>query len=219
MRIVRGHSRGLHSIQILFAAGRTERKVRLLGFTSHFRMGITLAISVSLAAFAVLALCVLCRSWLISRRQSVRRRVSPLKVVTIAANGILMNCDWQVDSRTKLALSLLTKRACVFLFVLVRDAEDEQLRRPIVEGAFSSLIVEHQILYCQTALGRVAMAAQLGSVVHLDFDPQVTEQMASVTKTVLIGKNDAEKRSDWSARTFKEFVTSGNSDFFKLLHV
>jgi hypothetical protein len=188
-------------------------------------MTLVLAGAFALGALALLALCVVWRRSLASRRELERRRLSPLKVVTITANRILMNTDsradaeWRVDAHTRLALSLLTKRACVFLFVLVRDAEDELSQRPRVARAFAGLVEPNQILYCQTALGRVAMAAQLESVVHLDFDPQVTEQMASATKTVLIGGNESGKRSDWSARTFKEFVTSGNSDFFKLLHV
>jgi hypothetical protein len=143
----------------------------------------------------------------------------PKPIVTLTANHILLKSDWSLDNKARLALAILTKRAGVFILVFVHDADEEADRRPVVTHQFRGVIDASQILFCQTAIGRVVIAEQLESVVHFDFDPDVINEMASSRKTVLIAACDGNgKRADWAAPTFKQFMTNGNTDLFKLLH-
>jgi hypothetical protein len=160
----------------------------------------------------------------VRRRANARQGCPPpvlssRPIVTLTANHVLLKSDWSLDKKARLALAILTKRACVFVLVFVHDADEEAERRPIVAREFHGIVDESQILFCQTAIGRVAMAQQLESVVHFDFDPDVISEMAPSRKTVIISDCEGNgKRADWAAPTFKEFMTNGNTDFFKLLH-
>jgi hypothetical protein len=169
------------------------------------------------AALAALVLFVSGILWRHRKASTCPVTLSDRKVVTITANHILLDSEWRLDDKTRLALSLLTKRACVFLFVFVRDSDEASARESIIARQFRGLVPSHQILFCQTAAGRAAMAAQLDAVVHLDFDPAVLNLITTDRKTVLIAPNAIAKHADWMAPTLKEFVTSGNTDFFRLL--
>ena len=145
--------------------------------------------------------------------------LSPLPIVTITANHILLDDNLKMDDQTRSALELLSKRACVFVIVVVEDLAEQKRIEGEVASAFSGIIPEMNILYSQTAIGRASMARQLSAVSHFDFDPEAIHQVAIFFKSVLIAPRAVESQhASWRAESFGDFIESRNAEFFELLH-
>jgi hypothetical protein len=113
---------------------------------------------------------------------------SPRPIVTIAANDILLDADFRVRPPARAHLRELSKRACVYLIVVVRDRAHAdsvraQLLRELDECADADCV-----LFCQTAVGRAAIARQLEPALHLDFDPAVVHEVALFFRAVLVAR-------------------------------
>ena len=78
----------------------------------------------------------MCRTRTTKNSSSLKKEVkqlSSLPIVSITANDILLSKDKKIiDEGTKLALEMLAKHACIFLFVIVNDQEEaDNLLEPI----------------------------------------------------------------------------------------
>ena len=145
--------------------------------------------------------------------------LSKQSIVTITANHILLDDNLEMDGPTRASLELLTKRACVFVFVVVKDLEEQERIQERIAKQFEGLIDPDSILYCQTAMGRASMSRQLDAVSHIDFDPEVVHQVAIFHKTVLIAPKTVDSpHAAWRCGSFSEFMTNGNTEFLELLH-
>ena len=145
--------------------------------------------------------------------------LSKLPIVTITANHVLLDDNLEMNRSTSAALELLTKRACVFVFVVVKDMEEQERIKDQINKQFEGLIDEDNILYCQTPMGRASMSRQLSAVSHIDYDPEVIHQIAIFYKAVLIAPRNVESpHAAWRCESFSEFMTNGNTEFLELLH-
>jgi len=146
------------------------------------------------------------------------KTITQSPVVTITANYVLLDDSMKMDEGTKMSLQILAKRACIFIFVVVKDKDEANQLKPIIAAEFDGVIEPNRILYCQTAFGRASMARQLEPVAHLDYDPEAIHQASIFFPTVLIAPNELESpHAKWKSNSFRSFMTSGNTDFFNLL--
>ncbi|KAK8844917.1 hypothetical protein M9Y10_021090 [Tritrichomonas musculus] len=156
----------------------------------------------------------------VSTEHEESKQLSKLPIVTITANEILLDKDMKLlGDGTKPALEMLSKHACIFLFVMVdKQEEADALRQPLAKQ-FEGVIDPEHILYTQKELGRASMSRQLESVAHFDYDPEVVHQTSIFFNTVLIAPPNVESpHAKWKASSFKDFITSGNTEFFDSIH-
>lgn len=169
--------------------------------------------------FVILIYLQMCRTRTTKNSSSLKKEVkqlSSLPIVSITANDILLSKDMKiVDEGTKLALEMLAKHACIFLFVIVNNQEEaDNLLEPISKE-FEGLVDPDNILFTQTQLGRASMARALESLAHIDFDPEVVHQTSIFINSVLIASPEVDSQyAKWKGTTFKEFITRGSTDFF-----
>ena len=140
-------------------------------------------------------------------------------IVSIASNYILTNENNEISSDTKAALEILAKRACIFLFPVVKDQEEADVVKPKLAEQLKGLVQETNILPCQTAIGRASMARQLKCAAHFDYEPEAVLQTSIFIPCVLIApKTVTSPKAKWSSESFADFMTSGNTEFFALLN-
>ena len=144
--------------------------------------------------------------------------LSKLPIVTITANNILLDNSMKMNPGNKLALEMLTKHACVFLFVIVKDQDEANELNEKMAKEFEGLVDPDHILYTQTEIGRASMSRQLEPVAHFDFDPEVVHQTSIFISTVMIAPDNVDSpHAKWKSNNFKDFMTNGNTEFFNLL--
>ena len=153
------------------------------------------------------------------KKTSEQNPISQKPIVTISSNYVLTNDQNQIDANTKAALEILAKRACIFVFPVVKDQEEADLVKPKLAEQLKDLVEARNILPCQTAIGRASMARQLKSAAHFDYDPEAVFQTSIFIPSILIApKTVTSPKARWSSESFADFMTSGNTEFFSLLN-
>ena len=140
-------------------------------------------------------------------------------IVSIASNYVLTDENSEISSDTKAALEILAKRACIFIFPVVKDQEEADRVKPKLAEQLKGLVQESNILPCQTAIGRASMARQLKCAAHFDYEPEAILQTSIFIPCVLIApKTVTSPKAKWSSESFADFMTNGNTEFFALLN-
>ena len=151
-----------------------------------------------------------------SQKKERTVNLSKLPIVTVTANDILLN-NYKMNEDARAALERLTEKACVFVFVIVRDLQHQTEIEEAVTEEFNGVIDSDHILYCQTALGRASMSRQLEAVAHIDFDPETVHQVSIFHKAALIAPSYVESpHAAWKSQSLTEIVA--NPEFNQVLN-
>ena len=142
-----------------------------------------------------------------------------LPPVTIAANHIVLNDNFELPDENRAALELLAKHATIILLVEVKDQEEADRRTAPLQEIFDGIVNPDYILFCQTAYGRGSMSRQLEAVTHIDYDPEAVIQTASFHPSVLIAPDTVKcEKAKWRSTSLSEFLSKGNTDFYSLFN-
>lgn len=119
--------------------------------------------------------------------ESIEFSTGQRPVVTVAANGILIDSNFQLVTGVSQVLHSITQYLTLFVFIQVASASEVESAIHLTRCALTGLIDEDNILVSQTSVGRTAMARQLESSLHIEVDPHVAELSALFCTTALIG--------------------------------
>ncbi|OHS96403.1 hypothetical protein TRFO_37479 [Tritrichomonas foetus] len=113
---------------------------------------------------------------------------------------------------------MLSKHACIFIFIDVKDQEEADALLEPLKKEFEGIVDGDHILFSQTEMGRASMTRQLDSSAHFDFSTEVTHQASIFMNTILIAPDSVETTHfKWRGTNFKDFMTNGNTEFIKSL--
>lgn len=146
------------------------------------------------------------------------RKQNQIPIVTITANNILFDNSMKMDGKTRSALELLSKHACIYIFILVDGFEEMKRIKEEMEKEFEGIVDKEHILYSEKVEGRQSLARQIEPVAHIDFDPEIVHLTSIFIPTVLIAPSSVEcKYAKWQSESISDFLTNGNTDFFNSL--
>lgn len=139
-------------------------------------------------------------------------------IVTITANYVLADENWNISNGTRMALEILSKRTCIFVFAIVKDKDEAALAKKLLSERLNGLVEPSHILPCQTAMGCASMARQLDSSAHFDYNPEAIHQASIFITSILIAPPSVESpHAKWTNSSFEDFITGGNTEFFSIL--
>lgn len=146
------------------------------------------------------------------------KTIASKPIVTITANHVLVDDDLNINEGTHMALEILAKRACIFVFVIVKDKEESIHCKQVLSEKLAGLVDPNHILPCQTPMGCASMARQLESTAHFDYNPEAIHQASIFIPSILIAPPTVESpHARWSNPSFENFMTNPNTEFFSIL--
>ena len=108
-------------------------------------------------------------------------------VVTISAHGVLFDNHCQLLPGVAQTLGPISQYLTIYVFVQVPSASHVESAAKLSHRALVGLVDSDNILFCQTGVGRTAMARQLESSLHIEGDREVAGLSAIFCPTALIG--------------------------------
>ena len=119
--------------------------------------------------------------------------------IILRSNGYSDNDDTNSENSKLLhALCLLSKISVLFLVFQVKNNLKMDLIKSHLESiSLTDHIPAHRYLFCCSPIGKAAIVRQISPVIHVDYDPKVSEMLAPHIRTVVeIGSNATGSSSD-----------------------
>lgn len=141
-----------------------------------------------------------------------------IPIVTITANNILLDSDMRMNEKTRSALEDLAKRACIYVFILVKGIDEMKQIKEKMDAEFEGIVDKEHILYSEKPEGRQSMARQIQPAAHIDFDPEIVHLTSIFIPTAFIAPSDVKcKFAKWQSESICDLLANGSTDFFNTL--